>query len=142
MRSHIGVGLALLATVVVSGCSSSGDPPVVASRQDNTASKSGAMEGPVARGKNVYQQNCVMCHGPGGKGDGPNAYQCSKPPSNLCDADLAERSKTALFRKISTGGSGMPAFGRLLSEKDRSDVVEYVRSLSTSPRQQEADSHF
>jgi mono/diheme cytochrome c family protein len=57
---------------------------------------------------------------------------------------VGEQSRRALFRKISHGGSGMPAFERLLSEEDRTDVVEYVRSLSRHApnRQQEADLHF
>ena len=142
MRSckRVCLGLVIL-IAAVSGCSSGSDPAAPTGSQ---ATDSRALTGAAARGKIVYQQNCSTCHGAGGKGDGPTAYQCSKPPSNLCDADVAERSRATLLRKIGKGGSGMPAFDRLLSEQDRSDVVEYVRSLSShaSNRQQEADSHL
>jgi mono/diheme cytochrome c family protein len=142
MRSCIGIGLGLMAAIAtVSGCSTKGDPaaPAVSSAAANTR-----LTGAAVRGKVIYQQNCSTCHGASGKGDGPTAFQCTKPPSNLCDGDIAEQSRTALFRKISRGGSGMPAFERLLSEQDRTDVVEYVRTLSghAPNRQQEADSHF
>lgn len=141
MRSCIAVCVGSITFMAaVSGCSSGSDPATPAG---SPATDTAHLTGAAARGKIVYQQNCSTCHGSGGKGDGPTAYQCSKPPSNLCDADVAERSRATLLRKISKGGSGMPAFDRLLSEQDRSDVVEYVRTLSPHPnRQQEADSHF
>ena len=146
MRSRIWIGsLMLLTTMAAAGCSSVVDPATPTSGQDARVADSRGADGSVVRGRVVYEQNCVTCHGPRGKGDGPNAYQCTKPPSNLCDADVAESSPKALLRKVSNGGSGMPAFRRLLSEQDRSDVVEYVRTLSPSRsagRQQEADSHF
>ena len=130
-----------LCVLVLGGCSS-GVSSV--SESSTTGHAADAMAGPVVRGKAVYQQNCSTCHGAGGKGDGPTAFQCTKQPANLCDSDIAEQSRRALFRRISRGGSGMPAFERLLSEQDRTDVVEYVRSLSprAANRQQEADSHF
>ncbi|HSZ55893.1 MAG TPA: c-type cytochrome [Tepidisphaeraceae bacterium] len=142
MRSCTTVCLgSVVLAVAVSGCSSGSEAVAPPGSQ---AADARGLTGAAARGKTVYVQNCSTCHGPGGKGDGPNAFQCTNPPSNLCEADIAERSRTALLRKISKGGSGMPSFERLLSEQDRSDVVEYVRTLSgrSANRQQEADSHF
>ena len=142
---RIGIAYSFLPlfVLVLGGCSS-GVNSASESSTARTGQAANAISGPVVRGRAVYQQNCSTCHGASGKGDGPTAFQCTNPPSNLCDSDIAEQSRRALFRRISRGGSGMPAFERLLSEQDRSDVVEYVRSLSarSANRQQEADSHF
>ena len=35
------------------------------------------------QGKNEYMNNCAVCHGAEGKGDGPFAEQLTKRPSNL-----------------------------------------------------------
>ena len=143
MPMRFGISCLLLLSVLVPGGCSSEAGPASEAGTGPAGPVAGTAAAPVLRGRAVFQQNCVTCHGPGGRGDGPTAYQCTKPPSNLCDADVGEQSRRVLFRKISRGGSGMPAFERLLSEQDRSDVVEYVRSLSPHPnRQQEADSHF
>jgi mono/diheme cytochrome c family protein len=128
----------LIATLIVAGCSSQGGTGA----QSTAAAQPAASNDPVGRGRFVYQKNCQECHGPDGRGDGPVAYQCATKPADLQGADVANRSTRALLRKISRGGSGMPAFEKLLGEQDRRDVVEYVQALSrNSPggRQARAD---
>jgi mono/diheme cytochrome c family protein len=146
MRSRVGIVIwFLLLACLVAGCSAPVDSGLSAKEPGTAqAANSGGLDVAAVRGKVIYQRNCLTCHGPGGKGDGPTAFQCSKPPSNLSDADVAGQSRRELFRRISNGGSGMPAFRRLLSEQDRLDVIEYVKTMASlhAARQQEADSHF
>lgn len=34
-------------------------------------------------GKDIFKEYCAVCHGPGGKGDGPAAKALKKPPADL-----------------------------------------------------------
>jgi cytochrome c oxidase cbb3-type subunit 2 len=92
------------------------------------------------RGRKVYQENCVQCHGETGKGDGYGAPFLVPPPRDLTTAAYKFRTTTSgslptdedLFRTISRGanGTGMPPWQYLLSDEDRWALVDYVKSLS------------
>src|SRR6266404_5813873 len=115
MRSRIVVcSLILFPIVFAAGCSMDGAP----AQQPASGTDARSASDPVARGMVVYQQNCQTCHGARGRGDGPTAYQCSTKPADLAEPDVAGRSPNTLFRKVSEGGSGTPAFGKLLGEQE------------------------
>src|SRR6202050_153540 len=42
-----------------------------------------ADENQVARGREIYTENCASCHGLSGEGDGPVARVLTTPPANL-----------------------------------------------------------
>ena len=93
----------------------------------------------VARGQQLYQTNCLVCHGTDGKGMGPAAASLPHAP-----ADLTHHFHRApgdgdayLFWRVSEGGqvepfrsmqSVMPAFKDFLSEDQRWDVLAYVHA--------------
>ena len=79
-------------------------------------------------GKIVFEKNCVGCHGKSGEGLGHMP--------NFKDAKtMMARSDKDLFDKITNGGkgTGMPTWGSLISEKDRWNLVAYIRSLASTP---------
>ena len=82
----------------------------------------------IARGKAVYTAECFTCHGSLGKGDGPQAAQLEINPGNL--TNLQGQSDGALFWKVSEGKKPMPTFSTKLSEQQRWDVVNYIKTLS------------
>jgi mono/diheme cytochrome c family protein len=85
------------------------------------------------RGRLLFERNCSVCHGEGGLGDGP-ITEFWKPdmnrPANLTEARMAEQSDGSLYLTISQGFGAMPALGENLDQRERWDVVNYVRSLS------------
>jgi mono/diheme cytochrome c family protein len=91
-----------------------------------------AMKNPVkgvGNAKKNIETNCVTCHGPGGKGDGPAAAALPPPkPADWTSAKIASESDGELFWKISNGRGAMPPW-KHLPEKDRWEIVNYIRTL-------------
>jgi len=87
--------------------------------------EAGAATGDAKAGKAIYQKHCAACHGRMGKGIGA-LPDLSDPRT------LADRSDETLFNKITKGGqgSGMPAWGSVLSEQQRWDVLAFIKTLA------------
>lgn len=82
----------------------------------------------VERGEKITKVNCVACHGPGGKGDGPAAVALNPKPADWTSKRVQDDTDGELFWKITTGRGAMPAW-RQLPESDRWAIVQYIRSL-------------
>jgi mono/diheme cytochrome c family protein len=73
-------------------------------------------------GEALYQHICSACHQADGKGAvGAAAYPALMGNRNLASAEYVE---SILFN----GLRGMPALGRMMSDEQVADVVNYVRS--------------
>jgi len=83
----------------------------------------------IAAGQKIYSKTCVMCHGKSGDADGPAVIELNIHPAKLSDPELNTESDGALFWKITTGRKPMPAYGKRLSETDRWNLVNYIRTL-------------
>jgi high-affinity iron transporter len=87
----------------------------------------------VARGTDVFREQCAACHGAQGRGDGPKARTLEgPPPTNLADAGVMGGTPALeVFRKIGIGvpGTAMPEFADELSDEDRWAVTAYVMTL-------------
>jgi copper transport protein len=88
----------------------------------------------IARGKEVYEQNCVTCHGPNGRGDGPLAASLRPRPADFRVHMAAGHTDGELFTWLSKGvpGTAMPPFEAQISENDRWHVVNYIRGFAPS----------
>jgi mono/diheme cytochrome c family protein len=83
----------------------------------------------VGNAKKNIETNCVTCHGPNGKGDGPAAAALPPPkPADWTAAKVAAESDGEIFWKISNGRGAMPPW-KHLPEKDRWEIVNYIRTL-------------
>jgi len=95
----------------------------------------------LALGKQIYAQQCVACHGIGGRGDGEAAYLLYPKPRDFVAARYRlvstwDRVPTDqdLFDTISRGmpGSAMPSWEHLPAEQ-RWGLVYYIKSLAEKP---------
>ena len=84
----------------------------------------------ISRGKQIFSQNCVACHGATGIGDGPAGISLNPKPANFLDSHMKEISPFQAFNTIRLGvpGTGMPPF-HSLADKEVWDVAVYVIGL-------------
>jgi len=99
-----------------------------------------AVLGDAVRGRAVFEQHCVVCHGSDGKGDGPAAATLPVRPANLTDCRrTAEDDIEMIDGIIHHGGSyagmspAMPAWGKVLTAMEIADVATYEKSLCDDP---------
>jgi mono/diheme cytochrome c family protein len=86
----------------------------------------------IARGEELFEKNCALCHGEKGDGHGRRSAGFKKKPPRL--ADPAWRRRTSprhVFYTIREGvqGTPMPSWS-WLSEEESWDLVAYVLALS------------
>src|SRR3954453_7951627 len=87
------------------------------------------------RGKEVFLQRCVGCHGLKGNGKGPGASFLSPPPADFTSADDAccggDTGPGDFYYRILRGwpGTAMENFGERLSVDDIWRVVLFVKTI-------------
>jgi mono/diheme cytochrome c family protein len=92
----------------------------------------------VLRGKKKYMETCVVCHGPGGKGDGYIVPPFTLPPS-LVSEKISGFADSQIFHVITVGQNVMGSYAPQIREEDRWAVVHYVRVLQRAENPTEAD---
>lgn len=100
---------------------------------------------PAYEGRRLYVSYCQLCHGTGGKGDGPLAQKMQIRPADLTTT-VRSRSDTIL-RKIITGegrqtitgrdrhnllSDAMPEWKDIFSDSQIDALIAYLRFLGTS----------
>jgi len=129
-----GVRVGLVTLVVISGLGVgsraavevANQAPAAAAAQANPIATSQAS---VARGHDLYLANCAACHGTTGTGDGVTAAGLLPAPGDL-SSSVPSLTDGELAYLIASGtvATRMPAFSITLSENDRWDLVNYLRS--------------
>jgi len=84
----------------------------------------------------LFEELCSVCHGVGGKGDGPSAQGLQPRPADftVCNV-MAKDSDEVLFKIIKGVGQSvrrstvMPAWGDSLSEEQIRELIKFIRGL-------------
>ncbi len=112
-----------------------GTLPIAGAERPLTESEAEAMPNPVeptpeslARGKLLFETYCQVCHGAGGKGDGPVGKKWLFPP-DITAPSVVEHGDGRYYSVISYGGMTMPQYSEMLSSRDRWAVIRYIRKL-------------
>ena len=87
-----------------------------------------AQSGDVASGKTLFARYCTGCHGPQGGGDGYR-FLGGPDPATLTSPSTRKKSDADLIKTIHDGKPNMPPWKVRLSEKERRNVLAYVRTL-------------
>ena len=109
-----------------------------------------ADETSIARGAELYDINCKMCHGDAGQGNGTiSAFLVKKKPANLTSELVQSKTDGSLFLTISNGifnpnnslfpdvefSGQMPPLNENLTVRERWDVVNFLRTLEPADGQ-------
>ena len=85
----------------------------------------------IARGRQLFQKQCAVCHGELGHGDGVAAASLVTRPE-----DLGKIAGPPIFPdgvvvyRIANGKNAMPAFKETLSDMQLWDLLNFIRSLA------------
>lgn len=85
----------------------------------------------------LYQVHCARCHGPSGRGDGPDAPLLKSRPRDFAQAGKETARDAMLIRKaIADGvpGTSMTGFGPLLSARELDLLVDHIGTFAASGR--------
>ncbi len=92
-----------------------------------------ATDANLARGKQVFENVCIVCHGPRGEGDGSIVGRFPNPPSLL-----AVRARSLpdgqIFHIVTRGQGIMPSHAAQVLPDDRWKAILYVRSLQEAAK--------
>lgn len=88
----------------------------------------------IAAGKALFSQNCTVCHGAKGAGDGEGGKALNPPPGDLRGlGGMPMASDGFYYWTIAEGGtpikSAMPPYKSVLKEDDIWKLVHYLRTL-------------
>jgi mono/diheme cytochrome c family protein len=84
----------------------------------------------VELGEKLFTTQCAMCHGAEGQGNGALAKEMNVKPPDFSKADvLQKRSDGELFSIINQGSQNMPGEQKRLTEPQKWDMVNFLRSL-------------
>ncbi len=92
-----------------------------------------AAGGNVPKGKVLYTNLCLRCHGVEGKGDASMKF--NPPVADLSTPAAQSKLDASLMKAIHDGrkNTAMGAWKFVLSDEEIRDVTAYVRVLGTSP---------
>ena len=87
-------------------------------------------------GKKLFETRCFVCHGRGGKGDGPSATGLAEKPQDLTDPNWQKSNTDDLIGVvIKEGGVAIGKTGAMppnpdLTKEQLQSLVAFVRSLA------------
>jgi len=94
----------------------------------------------VGRGKVIYKEYCMQCHGATGKGDGPAAATLEPKPAIHANVAFNEVAPEYLYNMINYGGAAMgksanmPYWGLTIGQQGVADVIAYLKATFKGPR--------
>lgn len=126
----------LFALVIAAGCSK--PKPAAEESSDSAATANegaggaGAVTPDVAKGKEIFSQRCVPCHGSTGHGDGPASASLDPKPRKFADGQWQSQVTDDYIEKIiKLGGAAVGKSPAMPSNPDLNDpaVVAGIRTV-------------
>ena len=82
-------------------------------------------------GAGIYRQNCAVCHGTNGLGNGPNALSMAKKPANFSRPYFKSYSDKTWYYRVAEGvpGTRMPRWKLKLEPEQMWYLVAFLKTL-------------
>ena len=126
-----GLLLLLSVTPALRAQSTASPPWIVPEAAKNVKNPVKSTPKAVASGEELFRENCMICHGKTGAGNGPTSKTLTIKPANFTDAKMMDKMTDGeIFWKMSNGRGAMPAWEGQLSETERWELVDYIRTFS------------
>lgn len=86
----------------------------------------------IEHGRKLYQTNCALCHGAGGKGDGTAGMGLKPPPRNLVEGQWTQGEGLIGHYKVLLNGipGGSMASYKHFKANDRWALVHFIESIT------------
>ena len=81
----------------------------------------------IGKGRQLFQEQCVGCHGPDGRAQTDMGKKVGA--ADLTSATIQQQSDSKLETVIKDGKEKMPAFNSKLSDDEIRSVLQYVRQM-------------
>jgi len=95
----------------------------------------------IARGRALFAAHCAGCHGPSGRGNGPNALALDMETSDLTATHVYDHSDGDLFWFIGHGmGDTMPGFGDAIDDQARWNLIDFIHANADAARLERRES--
>jgi len=136
-RAHTGVMASAVVAMIAGGVLAFGVDQHGEATDPSAGNPVEPTEASIARGRVLFEQNCVVCHGVDGRGDGPQAADLNPAPSDF-RLHVPFHTDVELYRFIADGypGTAMPAWRDDFSEEDIWNLVNFLRAnFSEAPTQ-------
>src|ERR1035438_5905219 len=101
---------------------------------DNVKNPLAGNSGVLADAKTLYASYCSPCHGDKGRGDGPAAPGLNPKPADHTSAAVQSETDGSLFWKLSEGRSPMPGYKKILTDQQRWELINYIRTLAKNTK--------
>ena len=83
----------------------------------------------LARGREMYELHCLVCHGEQGRGDGPVGKKFVPQPMELNLDYVQLQPDGQLFYTISHGSLAMPFYRQAMPAEDRWHLVNFIKEM-------------
>ncbi|NOX47942.1 MAG: cytochrome c [Chlorobi bacterium] len=83
----------------------------------------------IKKGAAIFKTRCTVCHGNEGKGDGPGGKSLNPKPADFSTDKVQNQTDGEIFWKITNGKGAMIKWEPILTEEERWQLVNFVRSL-------------
>ncbi len=83
----------------------------------------------IARGRQMYELHCLVCHGEQGRGDGPVGRKFVPQPMELNLDYVQLQPDGQLFYTISHGSIAMPFYRQAILTEDRWHLVNFIKDV-------------
>ena len=131
--------IAATAAIFIAACGQAANTPVAnntAPKANQNAAAPTATAAPVseaALGKELYAQNCAICHKDTGKGGKVTVEGKSIEPDDITTAKMKEKADEKFVGYINEGfpDDGMPAFKDKLTADQVKAIVKHIRTLQS-----------